>query len=97
MSRNEQQTCKELIEPALEDAGWHWDREVLIGPGQVNLTGEQMYDESQKLIVDYVLRVWRMPLAILVAKSEDVPTTDAKSETSHLLEADFRRAFAAEL
>ena len=65
MSRNEQQTRKDLIEPALEAAGWHWEREVMIGPGRVNLTGEQMYDESQKLIVDYVLRIWRMGDAFL--------------------------------
>lgn len=82
MSRNEQQTRKDLIEPALEAAGWHWEREVLIGPGRVNLTGEQMYDESQKLIVDYVLRVWRMPLAILEAKSDNVPASDGVQQGS---------------
>lgn len=38
MPRNEQQTSKDLIEPALEAAGWHWECEVMIGPGRVNLT-----------------------------------------------------------
>ena len=71
MSRNESQTCRELIEPALEKAGWDWDREVVIGPGRVKLTGESMYDSSQRIVADYVLRLWRMPLAILEAKSQE--------------------------
>lgn len=82
MPRNEQQTRKDLIEPALGAVGWHREREVLIGPGRVNLTGEQMYDESQKLIVDYVLRVWRMPLAVLEAKAEDFPASDGMQQGS---------------
>lgn len=70
MSRNEERTCRELIEPALEQAGWDWDREVVIGPGRVRLSGESMYDSSQRIIADYVLRLWRMPLAILEAKAQ---------------------------
>jgi hypothetical protein len=38
MTRNEKQTCRELIEPALKRAGWSWDQQVEIGPGRVNLT-----------------------------------------------------------
>ena len=76
MSRNEKQTCNELISPALERAGWSWDREVLIGPGRVNLTGESMYDDSQQIIADYVLRYRNMPLAILEAKAEDIDAAD---------------------
>ena len=75
MSRNEDRTCRELIEPALEKAGWEWDRQVVIGPGRVNLTGETMYDSSQRIIADYVLRLWRMPLAILEAKAESEAAT----------------------
>ena len=30
VNRNEDQTCRELIEPALEGAGWEWDRHVTI-------------------------------------------------------------------
>ena len=70
MARNERATCKELIEPALKAAGWSWDREVMIGPGRVNLGGESMYDGSQRIVADYVLRLDRMPLAILEAKAE---------------------------
>ena len=70
MSRNEDKTCRELIEPALEKVGWEWDRQVVIGPGRVNLTGESMYDSSQRIVADYVLRLWQMPLAILEAKAE---------------------------
>lgn len=40
MPRNEQQTRKDLIDPALEAAGWNWEREVVIWPGRVNLSGE---------------------------------------------------------
>ena len=42
MSRNEKQTCRDLIEPAVADAGWRWDAQVEIGPGRVNPTGEAM-------------------------------------------------------
>lgn len=82
MPRNEQQTRKDLIEPALAAAGWQWEREVLIGPGRVNLTDEQMYDESQKLVVDYVLRLWRMPVAVLEAKAENIAAADAMQQDS---------------
>ena len=50
MSRNEKHTCRELIEPALSEAGWSWDAQVEIGPGRVNLTGSTMYDDSQRII-----------------------------------------------
>lgn len=70
MSRNEKQTCRELIEPALKEAGWSWDSQVEIGPGRVNLTGASMYDDSQRIVADYLLRLWKMPLAILEAKAE---------------------------
>ena len=76
MPRNEYQTCQEIIEPALVNAGWSFDREVEIGSGRVNLSGEQMYDPPQKIIADYVLRLWQMPLAILEAKAEDKPAAD---------------------
>jgi len=82
MGRNENLTCRELIEPALESAGWEYDTQVIIGPGQVNLTGETMYDETQKIIADYVLRLWRMPLAILEAKAEDRPAADGLQQAS---------------
>ncbi|MBX3077084.1 DEAD/DEAH box helicase family protein [Candidatus Obscuribacterales bacterium] len=68
--RTELQTCKELIDPALKAAGWSWNRELVIGPGQVNISGSTMYDESQRIIADYLLRFHNMPLAILEAKAE---------------------------
>ena len=82
MSRNEDRTCRELIEPALKKAGWEWDREVVIGPGRVNLTGESMYDSSQRIIADYVLRLSQMPLAILEAKAEARAATDGMQQGS---------------
>lgn len=82
MSRNEKQTCRELIEPALKEAGWDWDAQVEIGPGRVNLTGASMYDDSQRIIADYVLRLWRMPLAILEAKAEAEDAADGMQQAS---------------
>lgn len=70
MSRNESTTRKELIEPALTSAGWAWTSDVQIGPGRVNITGDSMYDESQSIIADYVLRCRQLPLAVLEAKAE---------------------------
>ena len=82
MSRNEDRTCRELIEPALKKAGWEWEREVVIGPGRVNLTGESMYDSSQRIIADYVLHLSQMPLAILEAKAEARAATDGMQQGS---------------
>ena len=82
MSRNEDRTCRELIEPALEQAGWEWDREVVIGPGRVRLSGDSMYDSTQRIIADYVLRKWRMPLAILEAKAETEAAADGMQQGS---------------
>lgn len=82
MSRNEAQTCRELIEPALRQAGWSWDRQVFIGPGRVNLVGESMYDPSQRIVADYLLRLWKMPLAILEAKAEGESAADGMQQAS---------------
>ncbi len=82
MPRNENQTCRELIEPALKNAGWAWEREVVIGPGRVNLAGESMYDETQQIVADYVLRYSSMPLAILEAKAEDEAAADGMQQGS---------------
>jgi type I restriction enzyme R subunit len=70
MARNERLTCKELIEPHLAVLGWSWQEQLRIGPGRVNLTGDAMYDETQSIIADYLLRYKGVPLAILEAKSE---------------------------
>lgn len=82
MSRNEKQTCRELIEPALNSAGWEWDSQVVIGPGRVNITGEAMYDETQAIIADYVLRYRGIPLAVLEAKAESSSAADAMQQGS---------------
>lgn len=80
MSRNEKQTCNDLIEPAIQIAGWQWEREVVIGPGRVNITGETMYDATQAIIADYVLRYRGIPLAVLEAKSESSSAADAMQQ-----------------
>lgn len=82
MGRNERQTCIELIDPALRAAGWAWDREVVIGPGRVNLSGEGMYDPTQRLVADYVPRIFNMPLAVLEAKAEGEPAADGMQQGS---------------
>ena len=66
----------------LPPAGWGWDTEVELGPGRVNLTGDTMYDASQRIVADYVLRLWRMPLAILEAKAEGNPASDGMQQAS---------------
>ncbi len=82
MSRNESQTCRELIEPCLIRAGWEFERELRIGPGRVNLTGEAMYDETQSIIADYLLRYRGVPLSILEAKSEAASAADGMQQAS---------------
>jgi type I restriction enzyme R subunit len=86
MSRNEAQTCHDVIEPALKDAGWEWDPQVLIGRGRVNITGEKMYDPSQSLIADYLLRLHQMPLAVLEAKAEIYDAADGMQQGSRYAE-----------
>lgn len=82
MARNERQTCRELIEPALETKGWSWQTEFRIGSGRVNLTGNSMYDETQAIIADYILRYRGIPLAILEAKAEGESAADAMQQGS---------------
>ncbi len=82
MPRNERITCKELIEPALARAGWEWDGQLHIGPGRVNITGDQMYDETQAIVADYLLRHRGIPLAILEAKAESEDAMDGTQQAS---------------
>ena len=85
MARNERLTCKELIEPALSNAEWDWEEQLRIGPGRVNLTGdspESMYDETQQIIADYLLRYRGIPLAILEAKAESESAADGMQQAS---------------
>lgn len=85
MARNERTTCKELIEPALTDLGWDLEEQLRIGPGRVQLTGdstESMYDETQAIIADYLLRYRGIPLAILEAKAEAESAADGMQQAS---------------
>lgn len=82
MARNERQTCKDLIEPRLAALGWAWQEGLRIGPGRVNLTGDAMYDETQSIIADYLLRYRGVPLAILEAKSEAESAADGMQQAS---------------
>lgn len=82
MPRNERQTCRDLIEPKLAAHGWTWQEQLRIGPGRVNLTGDAMYDETQSIIADYLLRYRGVPLAILEAKSESESAADGMQQAS---------------
>lgn len=82
MSRNERQTCKDLIEPRLTALGWSWQEQLRIGPGRVNLTGDAMYDETQSIVADYLLRFKGVPLAILEAKAETESAADGMQQAS---------------
>jgi type I restriction enzyme R subunit len=82
MARNERQTCKDLIEPALAGLGWSWQEQLRIGSGRVNLTGGSMYDETQYVIADYLLRFKGLPLAIVEAKAETERAADGMQQAS---------------
>ena len=89
MPRNERATCKELIEPALAQLGWDWEEQLRIGPGRVNLTGDSpdsMYDETQQIVADYLLRYRGIPLAILEAKAESQSAADGMQQASRYAE-----------
>ena len=91
MSRNEKQTCDDLISPALKAAVWAWDREVIISSGRVNPTGESMYDDFQQIFADCLLRFQNLPLAILNAAD------GFQQGSRYAARLDFRQAFAGEL
>jgi type I restriction enzyme, R subunit len=80
MSRNESQTCRDLIEPALKRAGWNWYPQLVIGPGKVNIASGSMYDPEQRLIADYLLHMWQMPLAVLEVKAESANAEGAMQQ-----------------
>ncbi len=82
MARNERVTCKELIEPRLAALHWSWQEQLRIGTGRVNLTGDAMYDETQSIIADYLLRYKGVPLAVLEAKSETESAADGMQQAS---------------
>jgi len=80
MPLNEASTCRDLIEPALARAGWDFEPQLRIGPGRVNITGDSMYDESQAIVADYLLRYRGIPLGILEAKAESEDAADGMQQ-----------------
>ena len=55
MPLNERDTRQQLIDPKLEMAGWEIERELCIGPGRVNFSGDSpdsMYDSTQAIVAD---------------------------------------------
>ena len=41
-----------------------------------------MYDPSQRIVADYLLKLWRMPLAVLEAKPEGEPASNGMQQAS---------------
>ena len=85
MPLNERETCKQLIEPKLTPLGWEFERELRIGPGRVNFSGDDadsMYDPTQAIVADYLLRYRGVPLAILEAKAESEDAADGMQQGS---------------
>ena len=83
MSRNETQTCRELIEPALRQAGWELRSAARIGTG----TGQSdrratCTTSTQRIVVDYLLRLGPLPLAVLEAKAEAEAAADGMQQGS---------------
>lgn len=83
MTRNESDTRAELIEPALNKAGWgevkesRIKREFLIAPGRIKRT----LDNTSALKADYVLLYKNENLVVIEAKAE------GKSHTEGLQQA----------
>jgi type I restriction enzyme R subunit len=48
----------------------------------VNLSGGNMYDDTQRLVVDYLLRLGPLPLAVLEAKAETEAAADGMQQGS---------------
>ena len=82
MARNERQTCKDLIEPRLAGLGWSWQEQLRIASGRVNITGGSMYDETQFVIADYLLRFKGVPMAVVEAKAEGDSAADGMQQAS---------------
>ncbi|MCD0458671.1 DEAD/DEAH box helicase family protein [Roseiconus lacunae] len=85
MPLNERETRQQLIDPALQSAGWELERELRIGPGRVNFSGstaDSMYDPTQAIIADYLLRYCGVPLAVLEAKAESEEAEDGIQQAS---------------
>jgi type I restriction enzyme R subunit len=85
MPLSERDTRIQLIDPKLTQSGWDFERELRIGPGRVNFGGDSadsMYDPSQAIIADYLLRFRGAPLAIVEAKAESIDATDAVQQAA---------------
>ena len=54
MSRNERQIRSELIGPALAHAPWEREAQLRIGPGRVDLTRENMFQQAPANCADYL-------------------------------------------
>lgn len=82
MTRNEQQTWEELIEPELRRVGWELESQLRIGPGRINVSGDNMYTPTSMMIVDYVLCYRGIRLAVLEVKAEGRSLDSARLQAS---------------
>lgn len=79
---NEAETCRTLVRPKLEAAGWlangerHFEEQIAITAGRVVVTGGKAKRQKKK-ISDFLLFFTRdNPLAVVEAKSKDRPAAD---------------------
>jgi len=81
MERSENQTCVELIEPALVKSGWEWKHEVRIGPN----------DDASSIYIDYLLTFRNITLAVIEAKAEFRGAAEGIRQASHYADMLFIR------
>jgi type I restriction enzyme R subunit len=88
MARNEAETRAELIDPLLSAAGWgqvensRVAREYVIAPGRIVGAGRP----QKRLILDYLMLYRNRKLAVVEAKSEDMPVTEGLGQAKQYAE-----------
>src|SRR4051812_45680628 len=79
---NEAETCRTLVRPKLEGAGWeangkhHFREQIAVTAGRVDATGGKPRRLTRK-VPDFLLYFTRdVPLAVVEAKSDRRPASD---------------------
>lgn len=82
MTRNEHLLRNSNIDDALTTAGWTWQAQVQIAPGQISMSGSTVYDDMRAITVDYLLRFQGIPLAIVDVKNKEKSAADGIQQAS---------------
>ncbi|HZF10499.1 MAG TPA: DEAD/DEAH box helicase family protein [Thermoanaerobaculia bacterium] len=96
MSRDVLQSGRELVELALQGAGWSREAPFEIAPGRVNLTGGAMYDAGQRIVADALLRQGRMPLAVLALTGPEEAAAGGERASAQALRLGLRFSLASD-